>query len=162
MFLQTLFPFPLITEVRSEGLSVNLWRLSACVIDGFWSHNRDHFCSPHSVIFPSFNTCGGWCLLYNLRLKIQLGMRPALEKLSQCLVSFTSGKLPGEFLKLWFHLLKLPLLKKPKLQPSSWSLQILGERLKGLPSPALIEGRTKGTECICSEAQACSSWVLSV
>lgn len=144
MFLQTLFPFPLITEVRSEGLSVNLWRLSALMIDGFWSHNRDHFCSPRSVIFPSFNTCGGWCLLYNLRLKIQLGMRPAPEKLSQCLVSFASGKFSRGFLKLWFHLLKLPLLKNLSfsLPPDPFKFLMKGQ---GSAQPCFNGGHRQGT-----------------
>lgn len=55
-------------------------------------------------------------------------MRPTPEKLSQCLVSFTSGKFPGEFLKLWFHLLKLPLLKSLSfsLHPDPFKFQEKG------------------------------------
>lgn len=144
MFLQTLFPFPLITEVRSEGLSVNLWRLSACVIDGFWSHNRDHFCSPHSVIFPSFNTCGGWCLLYNLRLKSNLEWGQLQRNYHNVLLALHQENSQESSFKLWFYLLKLPLLKN-----LSFSLFILipsnsRRKAAGSAQPCFNRGQDQG------------------
>lgn len=118
MFLQTLFPFPQITEVRREGLSVNLRCLSTRLIDGFWSHNRDHFCSPYSAIFFLLNTCGGWCLLYNLCLKSNLEWGQFLRNYHKVLLALHQENSLGSFLScdstFWNYL-----CSKPKLHCSS-------------------------------------------
>lgn len=118
MFLQTLFPFPQITEVKREGLSVNSWCLSTRLIDRFWSHNRDHFCSPRSVIFFFLNTCGGWCLLYNLCLKSNLEWGQFLRNYHKVLLALHQEYSLESFLSC-DSTFRNYLCSKPKLQSSA-------------------------------------------